>query len=167
MASSQTKTKKPRKKRYLTPDQIEAAAKRLEAAREKRLRENPPAYKNIHPDVLALDSGHSLSVVKVKEWIKYQQKLFAEFKQKYKMGEKGAYGKMMSTDVYIKNMQTYLRTGVWLDNTWGKERERKMMQICIHMAYYHQGKNKGMVKRSQNTFYKDLGCVYKSEMGIV
>jgi hypothetical protein len=96
VASSQTK--KPRKKRYLTPDQIEAAAKRLEAAREKRLRENPPAYKSVHPDVLALTSDDSLNVNNVKLWIKHQQGIFKEHKQNYKKGEKGAYGAMMSTD---------------------------------------------------------------------
>jgi len=76
VASSQTKSKKPRKKRYLTPDQIEAAAKRLEAAREKRLRDNPPEYKSVHPDVLALTPDDSLNVNNVKLWIKNQQGIF-------------------------------------------------------------------------------------------
>ena len=92
MASSQTKNKKPRKKRFLTPDQQEAAAKRLEAAREKRLRDNPPAYKSVHPDVLALTSDDHLNVNNVKLWIKHQQDIFKEHKQNYKKGEKGAYG---------------------------------------------------------------------------
>lgn len=167
MASSQTKNKKPRKKRFLTPDQKEAAAKRLEAAREKRLRDNPPAYKSVHPDVLALTPDDHLNVNNVKLWIKHQQDLFKEHKQDYKKGEKGAYGAMISTDTYIKNMQAYLRTGVWLDNTWGKKRENKVMAVCEHVAYYHEGKNKGFIKRSQNTYYKDLGRVYKSDMGII
>ena len=167
MASSQAKNKKPRKKRFLTPDQQEAAAKRLEAAREKRLRDNPPAYKSVHPDVLALTPDDHLNVNSVKLWIKHQQDLFKEHKQDYKKGEKGAYGAMISTDTYIKNMQAYLRTGVWLDNTWGKKRENKVMAVCEHVAYYHEGKNKGFIKRSQNTYYKDLGRVYKSDMGII
>jgi hypothetical protein len=167
VASSQAKNKKPRKKRFLTPDQQEAAAKRLEAAREKRLRDNPPAYKSVHPDVLALTPDDHLNVNSVKLWIKHQQDLFKEHKQDYKKGEKGAYGAMISTDTYIKNMQAYLRTGVWLDNTWGKKRENKVMAVCEHVAYYHEGKNKGFIKRSQNTYYKDLGRVYKSDMGII
>ena len=166
MASSQTKSK-PRKKRFLTPDQKEAAAKRLEAAREKRIRENPPSYKSVHPDVLALTPEDSLNVHNVKMWIKHQQGIFKEHKQNYKKGEKGAYGAMISTEIYIKNMQSYLRNGVWLDNTWGKMREHKITTVCEHVAYYHEGKNKGFIKRSQNTYYKDLGCVYKSDMGII
>jgi len=166
VASSQTKSK-PRKKRFLTPDQKEAAAKRLEAAREKRIRENPPSYKSVHPDVLALTPDDSLNVHNVKLWIKHQQDIFKEHKQNYKKGEKGAYGAMISTDTYIKNMQSYLRTGVWLDNTWGKKREHKMISVCEHVSYYHEGKNKGFIKRSQNTYYKDLGRVYKSDMGII
>ena len=40
-------------KRKMSPEQRAAAAERLAKAREKRLRENPPQYKNIDPTVLA------------------------------------------------------------------------------------------------------------------
>ena len=55
MASSDKKPKKIRRKRNLTPEQKQAAAERLALAREKRLKDNPPQYKNIHEDVLKLD----------------------------------------------------------------------------------------------------------------
>ena len=41
------KTRKQRKP--MTPEQKSAAAERLKLAREKRLKENPPEYKSIHP----------------------------------------------------------------------------------------------------------------------
>ena len=39
-------------RRKMTEEQRVAAANRLREAREKRLRENPPKYANIHPSVL-------------------------------------------------------------------------------------------------------------------
>ena len=55
------KIRKPRKP--MTAEQKAAAAERLRIAREKRMKENPPQYKNIHPDVLALDPEHPLHTV--------------------------------------------------------------------------------------------------------
>ena len=44
---------KPRKKRKpMTAEQKQAAGERLAKAREKRLLENPPQYKSIHPSVV-------------------------------------------------------------------------------------------------------------------
>ena len=40
-------------RRKMTEEQRLAAAERLRVAREKRLRENPPKYANIHPTVVA------------------------------------------------------------------------------------------------------------------
>ena len=40
-------------RRKMTEEQREKAAERLRVAREKRLRENPPKYANVHPSVLA------------------------------------------------------------------------------------------------------------------
>ena len=45
-------------RRKMTPEQKEAAVERLRLAREKRLRENPPKYTNIHPSVLQLPDEH-------------------------------------------------------------------------------------------------------------
>ena len=51
-------------KRKMSPEQRAAAAERLAKAREKRLRENPPQYKNIDPTVLARERGRSLLLSK-------------------------------------------------------------------------------------------------------
>mgnify|MGYP005679697297 CR=1 FL=1 len=46
-------------RRKMTEEQKKAASERLAKAREKRLRENPPKYSNIHPSVLALPDAVS------------------------------------------------------------------------------------------------------------
>ena len=63
------------KKRKMTEEQKIAAAERLREAREKRLRENPPKYANIHPEVLAKPDDHPLSRKNVVSWIKTQKSL--------------------------------------------------------------------------------------------
>ena len=50
---------------------------RLRVAREKRLRENPPKYANVHPTVLEKGDDHPFSRKKVVQWIKTQKSLLA------------------------------------------------------------------------------------------
>ena len=64
-------------RRKMTEEQREKAAERLRIAREKRLRENPPKYANIHPSVLAKPDDHPLSRKNVVSWIKTQKSLLA------------------------------------------------------------------------------------------
>ena len=49
-------------RRKMTEEQRLAAAERLRVAREKRLRENPPKYANIHPTVVAKNDEDPLVV---------------------------------------------------------------------------------------------------------
>ena len=164
MASSQPK-RKYRKKRELTPEQKQAAIDRLAAAREKRQRENPPQYKNIHPDVLALDDDSEWSHKNVKEWIRKQKDHLKALKQCVRRGDKGAEARYISTHSYINNMESYLRTGVWIDLFWGEERALKTSYKCEALAYYHQGPKKGQPKRTSGVFYPDLSVVYTKDMG--
>ena len=53
------------------------AAERLKEAREKRLRENPPKYTNIHPTVRELPDEHPFSRKNVTQWIKTQKGLLS------------------------------------------------------------------------------------------
>ena len=62
-------------RRKMTEEQREKDAERLRIAREKRLRENPPKYANIHPSVLAKPDDHPLSRKNVVSWIKTQKSL--------------------------------------------------------------------------------------------
>ena len=68
--------KKVRKRRKpMSEEQRAAAAERLAIAREKRLRENPPKYKNVHPSVLAKPDDDTFSLKNVRQWIKTQKEL--------------------------------------------------------------------------------------------
>ena len=64
-------------RRKMTEEQRLAAAERLRVAREKRLRENPPKYANIHPTVVAKPDEDPLSRKRVVQWIKTQKSLLS------------------------------------------------------------------------------------------
>jgi|TARA_R110001592_G_scaffold18162_1_gene75789 hypothetical protein len=159
VASSQTKPKKTRRRSTLSPEQKEAAVARLAVAREKRLANNPPAYKNVHPHVIALSDDHEWSLKKVKEYIKYQKEVKKVHQQATRNGVKGAEALYLSSQSYIINMETYLKTGIWLDSFWGKDRNMKVITYCINPAYYHEGKKKGQMKRTKGVYYSDMGAV--------
>jgi hypothetical protein len=152
VASLQTKTKK----RRLTPKQKKAAAERLAVAREKRAKKNPPAYKNIHPDVLALPEDDNWSHKNVKEWIKQWKQIKEMYHSQYKQGDNKALAKRLSAENYVNNMETYLKTSVWLDMFWGPERNNPVTYRCYSPAYYHEGKKKGIMKKNKNTYYTDI-----------
>lgn len=148
-------TKPKRKKRVMTDDQKAAAAERLRKAREKRMAENPPQYKSIHPDVVALPEDATLSMKNVKEWIKFNKDLLAANKKSLRAGSKDAERKVMETQAYITNMETYLRTGTWNDLFYGERRNNRMQMLCTTLAYDTQGRP----KRSVGTVYLDLGGI--------
>ena len=50
----------------MSEEQRQAAIERLALAREKRLKENPPQYKNISPKVLAIPDDGFMSMKKVR-----------------------------------------------------------------------------------------------------
>jgi len=158
MASDVKKTRKRRKP--MSDEQRAAAAERLRLAREKRLKENPPEYKSIHPSVLARGDDHAWSHKKVKEWIKTQKGLLSAEKRNAKMNAKGAVSKVASIEGYIRNMETYLRTGTWLDMFWGEYGQNRVKNICIVMAYDKDGN----AKRNVGTFYPDINMEWTKEM---
>ena len=151
----------------MTPEQKQAATERLAVAREERLKANPPEYKSIHEDVLALDDKHDWSHKKVKSYIKAQKDLLTSHRQAVRRGDKGAEAKYLAVQAYIKNMERYLRTGIWLDLFWGEDHNMGVKHICYALAYYHEGPKKGQVKRTHGVYYKDLGQAYDRKMGDV
>ena len=165
MASSEPKKRKYKRRREMTPEQKQAATERLAAAREKRLIANPPEYKSVHEDVLALDDEHNWSHKNVKKYIKAQKELLTAQKQAVRRGDKGSDAKYIATQTYIKNMERYLRTGIWLDKFWGEDHNIRVKDICYVMAYHHEGPLKGKPKRSHGVYYSDLGTTYDRKMG--
>ena len=141
-------------KRKMTPEQKAAAVERLRIAREKRLKENPPKYKNIAKNVLALDDDDTFSLKNVRQWIKTQKGLLASARQ-----EKSE-SKMSSIRGYIRHCEDYIRHGTWIDMRYGEYQEGIMKSRCLHMAY----DDDGQPKRSVGVWYPDIACEWTQEM---
>ena len=114
------------KKRKMTEEQRQKAANRLREAREKRLRENPPKYAHIHPEVLAKPDDHPLSRKNVVSWIKTQKSLLSSEKGAVRRNVKGALAKMWSHQGYIRHCEYYLKHGDWVDDFYGEYQERRV-----------------------------------------
>lgn len=163
MESSQAK--KVRKKRKpMSPEQRAAAAERLAKAREKRLKENPPKNLSIHESIRNLPDDHYLHPKKVRDWIRTQKDLRSSYQKQVRQNVKGALAKFYQHDGYVKNMENYLRNGEWMDLYYGEYQEKKTKFKCAALAYHHNGKYKGLVKRSVDVYYPDLGCQWTKEM---
>jgi glycerol-3-phosphate cytidylyltransferase-like family protein len=151
-----------KRKRKMTEEQRAAAAERLAAAREKRLKENPPQYKNIHPDVLAKGEDHPLNMKNVKEWIKSNKEMLAVERKNARAMMKGAEARSQNLAGYIRIMENYLSSGTWMGLFWGERQENPMQNVCIKMAYDKDG----LPKRNVGTWYPDIAQVWTQEMDV-
>ena len=115
----------------MTEEQKIAASERLRVAREKRLRENPPKYANIHPTVLEKPDEHPFSRKKVVQWIKTQKSLLASERHNLRRKVKGAESKVADHTAYIRHCEWYLRHGDWIDNRYGEYQEKKTKWITV------------------------------------
>jgi len=146
-----------KKKRVLTPKQKEELTLRLEKARAAK---GPAKNVSVHESIRDLTDDHPLSPKKVRKWIKDQQlklRAMKALKNSNDRKEKAAYH---VEEGYLHNMQAYIRTGIWLDNRAGADREQKVKLRCTHLAY---DKN-GNVKRTLGVYYPDLGGEWTLEM---
>ena len=158
--SDSTIPKQRKRRKPMSAEQKAAAAERLAVAREKRLKENPPQYKSIHPSVLERGEDDPWHHLKVKEWIKTQKSLLSAERANKRANVKGAIAKVASIEGYIRNLETYLRTGTYLDLFWGEYQQNKCKSVCLVMAYNEDG----TPKRNVGTYYPDLGCEWTKEM---
>lgn len=94
----------------------------------------------IHESVSSLDPDHKFHPDKVKVWIAAWKKNTDSLSKQY-----------------VSNMQTYLRTGYWLDSHYGLNREHKAVPICVALAF----DNEGIAKRTKGVYYPDLGMIWK------
>lgn len=159
---STVKQKVRKRRKPMSDEQKAAAAERLRLAREKRMAANPPEYKSVHPEVLKHPEDHPWHHLKVKQWIKTQKDLLAAEKRNVKSDVKGALAKAHAIEGYIRNMETYLRTGTWVDLFWGEYGQNKCKSVCLVMAYDKDGNP----KRNVGTFYSDIGCEWTKEMDL-
>lgn len=149
-----TPRKKIRKARKpMSEEQKKQAVERLAKARAKRAAANPPTYKNIAPEVVALPDSDPLSLVNVRSWIKTNREMLVEERKAARQGVRGSEARVKSTEGYIRHMEKYLRDGDWVDNCMGAQQEIKTKWKCISMAYYDDG----TPKRTQGVYYPDLG----------
>ena len=153
------KKRKPRKP--MTEKQRQAAAKRLEKAREKRAAKNPDyGMSGIHHSLRDLPDDHPAHPKKVKVWIKTQKELAASERRADKQGVKGAYAKQCSHEGYVRHLIKYLRDGDYVDMFYGEYQEHLVKLRNVAMAYHADG----MPKRTVGTYYPDMGCRYTQEM---
>jgi hypothetical protein len=157
------KKRKPRKP--MSVEQRSAASERLAKAREAKLEKNPNyGQSSIHESLRNLPDDHQLSPSKIKHWIKVQQDYAKSERASVRQNIKGAIAKLANHEGYIRNMQTYLRHGTWVDMFYGEQMQGKIRNRCIALGYYWFGPKAGQVKRSVGTFYPDMGCNYTQEM---
>jgi len=157
------KKRKPRKP--MSVEQKAAASERLVKAREARAAKNPDYGKTSLATVLHnVPDEHQLSPKKVKQWIRVQKELAKSERAAVRQNVKGAEARLASHEGYIRNMQSYLRNGDWVDMFYGEHQQGKISSRCVALAYYWSGPRKGQPKRDVGTFYPDTGETYTQEM---
>ena len=160
------KKRKVRKKRKpMSAEQKQAAAERLEKARQARAAKNPNyGQSGIHESLRDLSDDAPINPKKVKQWIKTQKELASMERRNEKAGVKGATARKLLHEGYVRNMQRYLRDGDWVDLFYGEHQEKRMTRICKAQAYYWCGPKKGEPKFDVGVYYPMLGTVYSQEM---
>jgi hypothetical protein len=150
--------KKPRKRRKpMTEEQRLASIERLKLARAAR----KPSKTSSLPEVFQdMEDDHPLHPTTVKEWIKEHKKELISMKSKKESADWKERLDYQVKEVYISNMESYVRTGIWLDWKWGEKAENKMYNVCYRMAYDENGNP----KRNVGTWYADMREVYTKEM---
>ena len=161
--------KKIRKRRKpMTEEQKQAAAARLEKAREARAAKNPDyGQSGIHTSLRDLPDDHPAHPKKVKRWIKTQKELAASERRAVKQGVKGAYSRQCTHEAYVRNLVKYLRDGDYVDMFYGEYMEHNTKRKCVAMAY----ESDGTPKRDIGVWYPDIGTytqeMYNEDHGIV
>ena len=161
--------KKIRKRRKpMTEEQKQAAAARLEKAREARAAKNPDyGQSGIHASLRDLPDDHPAHPKKVKRWIKTQKELAASERRAVKQGVKGAYSRQCTHEGYVRNLVKYLRDGDYVDMFYGEYMEHNTKRKCVAMAY----ESDGTPKRDVGVWYPDIGTytqeMYNEDRGIV
>lgn len=126
-----SKIKPARKKRVMSEEAKKAAAERLALAREKRQKNNPPKLEHVHPSVRNLEDDNPISYKNVMAWIKYNKDQIPGLRKSVRMGAKGAIARLADIEGYIRNLQTYIRTGTYVDMFYGADQEKKVRYRTI------------------------------------
>lgn len=150
------KRKKIRRKRKpMTEEQRKAAAERLAKARAAK---GPAKNLSIDESIRDLPDDHFLAPKKVKEWLKIWKTKLNGMRHSRDSKDRNVRREYQITETYVKNMQSYLNTGMWSDHRYGENREHKIVWRVVAPAYHSDG----VMKRTQGFFYDDIGF-YKGE----
>jgi len=130
----------------LTPTPNEDKMAKARAAKK------PPKYKNIHPDVKALDDDNTLSVKNVKEWERHNKDRVKDLKYRIRRMDKSKDRSLLQRELfnregYLKDISRYFDSGVWLDLFYGKDQEHKTTWRTIAHAY----DSNGYIKQSHDS----------------
>tara|TARA_B100000780_G_scaffold203207_1_gene144192 strand:+ start:7370 stop:7795 length:426 start_codon:yes stop_codon:yes gene_type:complete len=120
------KKRKPRKP--MTPEQRAAAIERLALARAAKA---PAKNSSIHKSLLNLPEDYYLHPNKIKEWIKTQKGLLAEEKSNVRRSVSGSIAKVANHEGYIRNLNSYLKNGYWIDMFYGEYQQGRIKWVTI------------------------------------
>ena len=111
---------------------------------------------SIHPSLMELDEDAELHPTKVKQWIKYWNDYI---KSNKKMEESNDWKQRLDYQTaknYVSNMNSYLKSSIWVDSRFGQLREKKITQVCVVPAYDRDG----LMKRTVGVYYPDIGQIW-------
>lgn len=148
------------KRKPLSEEEKAARAERLAAAREKRYKEKPPAYKQFSSYVVNLPDDDEFSLKNVREWIKEARAHKLAEHRSHVAGTKGALARRITWESYISQLEAYLKTGDYISPYAGGDMQKRVGQRCLAMAYYPNGKP----KRQFGVWYKDYMTVWTPEL---
>ena len=136
-----------------------AAAANLAKARAAK---KPASYKNIAPNVLALEDDNGLSVVSVKRYLKAQKEKISDLRKAVHRNERGAIAKLTSVQAYVRGLNQYLRDGMYPFDFYGENEEIRLYHKTIAHAYNPDGSLK-MNSELQRMIEADKGYDYSEE----
>ena len=122
-----------------------------------RAAKKPPEYKNVHPDVKALDDDDYLSLKNVKEWEKHNKDRVKDLKYQIRRADKGREKDKMARELrdreaYLRSIATYLESATWLDLFYGPDQEHRMRWRVVAYSYDKDG----YMKTKPLDFYDDV-----------
>lgn len=157
MGLTRTKVKKKRT-RKMTDEQKKAAAERLAKARAAK-QAGQPKYASFDASIRDLPEDDTFSIKNVQEWLKYQKELLQSMKGYKDSKDPKERAAHTQCSVYIDNLNTYLRSGVFVSRFYGKEGTSQVKYICRAMAYHKDG----TPKRTEGVWYPDIGTVWTKD----
>ena len=111
----------------------------------------------IQPELYELDHDHWLHPKKVIAWLEVWKRYLKDNKKSEESPDSKVRLAYQTAQTYVHNMNAYLRSEIWSDTHYGERRESRCYPVCVVFAYDEDG----CVKRTQGTFYPDIGEVWK------